>query len=448
MMTRFHNALGGFHQAGLGAVALVMFLAGHSAHAQMQGQLLDQFIATDIPGIAVGPGVTVTSRQHPEYDSLGVRLGEVTVRPELNETVGYDDNVLARKPASGSMLVETNAQMQADYNGSVVQGSAALTVDDYRFPEQQEQSYTNWTAQIGGSYEIGYDTLTAGFQHLNLAQTVRDLDVPQLDRALPFRIDSGRVEYKAMFSRVFVQPSLTLSSYSYDNGTVLGLPFIQSNRDRVVVQPSVTVGYELAPRRNLIVVVRDANATYSNQIAGQPTRNYNDAAILAGIDYDAGGIWRYRLLVGYETRTYQSNQFKTIQAPIIEATAIWNPTGLTTVTATANRHIEDSTDETTVGLTETAVKLRVDHELFRNVQLWTTAALFFDDYAQNQGHQSLYTLGTGATWLLNRNMQLTASYDFSSRESNGSATLGFIPGQVFGSNFSENRYLLQLHLAL
>jgi hypothetical protein len=448
-MTRVHNALRGFHQAGLGlGVAVLVFLASRPVHAQIQGQLLDQFIAADILGIAVEPGVTVTSRQHPEYDSLGIRLGEVTIRPELNEATGYDDNVLGTKSPRGSMVLETNAKLQATYDGSLTKGYAAITVDDYRYPQERQQSYTNWTAQIGGSYEIGHDTLSVGFDHLNLAQTVRDLDVPQLDQALAFRLDTAHIDYKAVFNRVFVQPNLVVAQYSYDNGTVLGVPFIQSNRDRVVIQPGVTVGYELAPRRNLVVVVRDASATYSNQIVSQPKRDYNDATVLAGIDYDTGGVWRYRLLAGYETRTYQSNQFKTIQAPIVEATAIWSPTGLTTITATANRHIEDSANETTVGLTETALGLRIDHEIWHNVQLRASGALYLDDYAQHQGNQSLYTVGTGATWLVNRNMQLTASYDFTSRQSTGSATLGIIPGQVLGLNYSENRYLLQLHLAL
>ncbi len=443
-MTRLQNALRGFRQVGPGAAVLAACVAGHPARAQ----LLDQFIAADIPGIAVEPGVTVASRQHPEYDSLGIRLGEITIRPELNETVGYDDNVLGKTPSSGSMVVETDARLAANYDGSVTKGSAMLTVDDNRYPEQQVQSYTNWTAQIGGAYEIGRDTLTAEFQHLNLAQTVRDLDVPQLDRALIYRIDTAQIDYKAMFNRVFVQPGLTLSRYDYDNGTVSGLPFIQSNRDRLIVQPSVTFGYELSPRRNLVVVVRDANAGYSNQLVGQPKRDYNDAAVLAGIDYDTGGIWRYRLLAGYEIRTYQSDQIKTIEAPVVEATVIWTPTGLTTVTATATRHIEDSTEETTVGLTETALKLTVDHELFHNVELRASGGLVLDTYAQDQGHQSLYTAGASATWLLNRNMRLTASYDFASRSSVGSATLGIIPGQVFGLNYAENRYLLQLHFAL
>jgi hypothetical protein len=75
-------------------------------------------LSPPIPGVAVEPGVTVASRQHPDYDSLGVQFGEITTRSNLNETTGYDDNVLARKSASGSAFVEMNAVLEADYDHS------------------------------------------------------------------------------------------------------------------------------------------------------------------------------------------------------------------------------------------------------------------------------------------------------------------------------------------
>ena len=119
---------------------------------------------------------------------------------------------------------------------------------------------------------------------------------------------------------------------------------MQTFQDRVVVTPSVTLGYELSPRRDLVMVVRNATANFSNQVPGIPAQNYNDTAVLGGFDYDADGVIRYRVLVGYEIRTFQSEAYKNIEAPIAEASAIWTPTGLTTVTGTVARQIEDSSD--------------------------------------------------------------------------------------------------------
>lgn len=430
---------------GIATVA-TLTLAATPAYAQ---RLLDQYLATDVYGIDVQPGVTVLSRERPEYDAPGIRLGEITIRPQLLESVGFDDNVLGQQNHRSSAVVETNAQVNAIYDHSDTKAYGGLTVDDNRFPQQSQQSFTNWTASLGVTHQMGQDTLTASYDHLNLNQTVRDLDVPLLDNALSYRVDTAQVAYHAVLNRVFIEPGVSVSAYSFTDGSVGGVPYAQKYRDRVVVVPNVTVGYELSPRRNLVAVVRDSIASYTNHTPGTINRNFNDLTVLGGLDFEASPLWRYRLLVGYETRTFDSAQVKTIQAPVAEAKVIWNPNGLTTVTGTITRHIQDSADESTSGFTETAFGMQVDRELRRNVLLRLSGSYLRDDYSQNQGSQELVTGGPGVTWLINRTMRMTARYDFTRRISNGSANLGILnQSRQFGTSYSENTLLLQLRLAL
>ena len=107
------------------------------------------------------------------------------------------------------------------------------------------------------------------------------------------------------------------------------MPYLQTFRNRTVVAPAVVARYELAPRRNLVLMVRNVTADYTNPAAGSPNRNYNDTSVLVGIDYDGGGLWRYRLAVACEVRVFTSSALKSIQAPLVEARAIFTPTGLT-----------------------------------------------------------------------------------------------------------------------
>lgn len=419
-------------------------LATGPAQAQ---RLLDQYIATDIPGVGVEPGVTVLSRQRPEYDSLGIRLGEITIRPELQESVGFDDNVLGQPSHRASAVIETNARLQVLYDHSDTTAFSTLTVNDNRYPEQNQQSFTNWTAALGGTHQFGRDTLSVAYEHLNLNQTVRDLDVPQLDQALQFRVDTVRLAYHAVFNRLSAEPALNVSNFDFDNGTVAGQPYLQTYRNRVVIEPSVTFRYELAPRRNLVLVARDSVASYKTQISGTPRRDYNDIAGLFGLDFDEG-IFRYRLLAGFESRRFSSPQIKSIQAPVVEAEVVWNPTGLTTVTGRATRRILDSADETTVAVTQSDVGLRVDHEFRRDILLRASGAALVDEYGRGQGGQQSFTAGVGGTKLLNRNMQLGLDYDFTRRISTGQGNLGVIINQRFGGSFSENQVLLRLRLML
>ena len=435
-------------QAGLAIGAALAASVGPFCSQVSAQALLDQYISPNIAGLGIQPGVTVLSRSRPEFDPIGINFGEITIRPQLLETTGFDDNVTGTPSARGSLVVETNAVLNVLYNHSDTTGFATLTVDDNRFPEQHGQNYTNWTAAIGGTHSFGLDTLAATYQHLNLNQTPGQLDVPQLNVALPFQVDTVNLNYRAIFARTFIQPAINISEYNYQNGAANGSVYLQNYRDRVVTQPTLTLGYELAPRRDLVLVVRDAQADYSNNVPGSPSRNFNDASVLAGLDFTDGGPFRYRVLVGYESRFFTTPLIKNISSPVVEGQVIWNPTGLTTVTGTADRRIEDSADEATVGLTETALAFRVDHEFQRDILLQANAAYTLDQYAQGQGRQELITLGTGATWLLNRNMQLNGTYSYTRRNSYGTTTVGIGSGQFVGGSYSDNRFLLQVRFAL
>ena len=437
------------------AAALLACQSG-AARAQMsedsRSQLLDQFLAPDLPGVGVSPGVTVRSRLRQEYDPLGIRAGGFLIRPLASVRSGYDDNVLGTRNPRGSAFVQTSATLQASSNWSSDGLAAGLAVDDVRYLDTPQQSVTNWTASLGGFYEFGRDALLASYQHQTLNQTPRDLGVPLLDSTIQYRIDSVRIGYSLPINRLTLLPELGIANFSFDDGSVAGVPYPQRYRNRTVVTPGLVVRYELAPRRNLVGVVRNSIADYRRPLPGAVVRDYNDTAVLAGMDYDDGGLWRFRALVGYEVRTFTSSAFKTIQAPIAEASVTFIPSGLTTLNGTVARRIADSAAETTSGFTETAVSLSVDHEYLRNVLLRARGTVLYAEYNRGGGTQTLYSVGGGATWLLDRNLRLSANYDLAIRRSDASGTLGptgaNVPGQRFGGNYTESIYMLQLSVGL
>jgi hypothetical protein len=421
----------------------MLALAPRGARADM----LDQFIAPAVPGTDVEPNVTVQSRQRPEYAPLGYRDGPLTLRPELDETVSYDDNATATPHPRGSMLVQTNVDLRAALDESSFAAAANLNVNDNEYLERPNQSYTNWSATLGGGTQFDRDTLTAVVTHQNLNQTVGDLAVPQLSRALPFSLDSFNIAYRADFGRLFVVPALTVSYSAYQNGLVGGAVYAQSYRNHLLYNPTLTVGYKF-DRATLVGVLRDAVAQFTGPRDGLAIQDFNDVSALAGIDYAGAELLRYRLLVGYETRSFTSAAYKTISAPIFEGSVIWTPTGLTTVTGQAARRIQDAAVQTTVSLTETAFALSVDHELYRNVLLHASASYANDQYGANEGQQSLVTAGASATYLLDRNLQLSAGYNFTSRRKLGSVTLIAPQATQVGPSYNDDRVFVQLRLAL
>ena len=51
-----------------------------------------------------------------------------------------------------------------------------------------------------------------------------------------------------------------------------------------------------------------------------------------------------------------------------------------------------------------------------------SAGLQYADYLQGGGHASGFSLGAGATWLVNRHMRLSATYDFTDQRGTSSPT--------------------------
>jgi hypothetical protein len=413
-----------------------------------RAQILDQYLTPNIYGTGAEPGVTVTSRQRPYLEYPTVRLGSVVLRPEIAEGLGYDDNVLGTRKGRGSILAQTTANLQAATNWSRHSVTASVVAEDYRYLDLPRQSYTNWSAGIGGTYDIGRDTISLGYSHVSYSQNARGLDVPQLDRPIETRIDSVRLSYRAVFDRFSVQPGIEVAKYEFQDGTANGVAYRQRQRNRTVFTPAVTASYELAPRRSMVAVLRDSQADYNSVLAGSGRRNYNDVSVLAGLDYDLDGVVRFRVLGGYQYRSFSSAQFKTLSSPIFEGSVIWTPTGLTSVTGTLSRRIQDSADESTVAYTETAFVLAVDHEYLRNVLLNARAGVYLGDYARGQGSQTLYAARVGATWLLNRNVRLGATYDFSTRQSGNTNTTILAQDQRLGGNYTDNRFLLQVRFGL
>jgi len=389
--------------------------------------------------------VTVRSRQHPEYDYRGVRVGSFLVRPEVTSSAGYDSNVLGTSQSSGSALLLTRANLRAANDLSRYGVTASLGLTDYRYLDLPKQSYLDWTASLAGTYHLARDTVSLSYDHAVLHETPRDLDTPQLDAPIAYRVDRVRVAYNAQFNRFSLEPEVAVTRFDYDDGAVAGVPYRQKDQDQVIVAPGIIGRYELAERRSLMLVVRDQIGAYTNLPPGAVNRDFNDVSLLGGIDYDGGGRFRYQLLAGYEIRTFSSPALKTVQAPVFDGTLIFSPTGLTTLTARLVREIRSSTTTTNVDHTATTASLVVDHEYLRNVILTGYVRFAANEYSQNQGEQYLYRAGAGVTWLINRNMRLGATYDFTDRHSN--------PGSVrqnvtFGPNYSSHRYLVQLSFGL
>ena len=393
-----------------------MLVTVHVVNAQiLESYLPEVTLATD----------AVLSRPRPEYTAPGIRAGGFVLHPELQEGVGYNSNVLGQSGGPGSPSVETSGALAAASDWSRNAVGLFVNVDNVQTPGVSELSYTNETVAIAGSLDIGRGQLRGAytFVHANLLPNA--LGGLGLQRNLPFTTNDVRAGYTVQIARVAIIPDIAIDDYRY--GSAYGY------LNRLLYSPRVTTRYELAPDRNLVFVVRGTSAQF---LSAQPSRDYFDLQFLAGLDFTANGVLRYGALLGYETRRYQNPQIAGASSPIVEGTAVWTPTRLTTLTGTVTHRIEDAVEDNIYDYTFTEVRAVMDHELRRDLLLQAYLSMQRANYAQSGGVQTLAGAGGSLAWLLSRTLQLRASAAFTEAFAQAPA------------NYTRNVILLQLKFGL
>jgi hypothetical protein len=428
-----------FHASGLAWCALAGLSLGSFGRAS--AAMLTALFPEGVPGYDTAQGVTVQSRLHPDFTPLGVRAGAFQLWPTLEESIGYDTNPLSGANRQGSWQVTTAPALRLGSNWSRNQLGAEVSVQDTRYMTLPSQNRTDASASVGSRIDIGDDQLTLAAAHLSKHEDRGAIDTIASDRPIAFQLDNVRTSYRIADGRWSLVPALEASNWTFGDTTIGGAPSSQAYRDRLVVQGDVTLRYELAPLRNVLFVVRALGQNYRQIPAGQASTDSQSYQFLGGFDYDDNSVWRWRALLGGESRQFRSGAFQPQNTVIAEAEASWSPSGLTTVRAMLSRDTQDAAQEGVAGLTYSALRFTIDHEYLRNILLRASAGLQQADFFQG-GHQTGFTAGVGATWMMNRSMQLSATYDRS--ELRG----GQVSSQELATGYSRSVALLTLHLGL
>ena len=370
---------------------------------------------------------TVRYRNRSDFDDKGITLGSVTVRPTLEELFGYNDNILGTSQRSASPEVETKVSVAASTNWSRNGLSATLSTDNVRYLDQPSQSFTNWEGMLAGVLDIGRDKLTLSYKHQSSNLGPSEIDNLIAGVPIPFTVDDVHVTYLADLNRFTVTTEFGFTHYQFDDVVVGGVTDSSQAGNRNVYSGIVTGAYEFDSSRKLVAVLRSSYSDFTaltGATGGISITPRNNVALtaLTGVDYTANGLFRYRLLAGYAARFYTNSVRGSIMSPVVEGSVIWTPERVTTVTATVSRRIEDAIDASIIGYTYTQGSLIVDHEIRRDLLLQGRASDQLAEYAQNGGSQTIYSIGAGLEYFLNRNARLTANYDLSLGRNPGSIT--------------------------
>ena len=429
-------------RAGNWLFAALVICGVSCAAKDADAQLIQQYFPADIPGYSPDFSASVVNRMDAQDQAEGVEVGDFVIRPEISETTGYDSNTLGT-PNSGSSEIDTNAGVRANSDWGRDALGASFSVDDRRFLNLPSASYTNWTAAAGGALTLGNDTATISFSHraLNLAAT--DLGVFGVVTPVPYSIDDVRLSYIKLLGRFSVTPSLEFQNFTFGQSAG-GVAVNFNSLDHRTESGMVTSRYEFSPGDAAVMILRTSQAQFQTA----PSDNYVDLGGFAGLDFRGDRVIQFRALLGLESRSFRQNATQSVTTPTFELDAVWTPTELDTVTATATREQDDPTSPFASNQIVTNLRVELDHELRADLFLTGYVAGGQSNSQSNipgfgENTQTQLNFGVSALWNINRHLRGTLGYGYSRGVDSGA------PASTFGTgdnSFTSNTFLLGISI--
>jgi len=417
---------------GLLVVGLVLCRA-QAARAQ----LIQQYFPSGIPGYAPDFSNSVVTRLNAQNQTDGVELGDFIIRPQLSETAGYNSNVLGA-PNSGSSSIDSIAAVRLNSDWGRDALGASFSVDDRRYLQLPSANYMNWSAGLGGGLTLGNDTATLAYSHLALHLNATDPGVIGVITPVPYSIDDVRLSYAKLFARISITPAFEYQRFVFGQSAG-GTNVNYDSLDHQTESGRVTAQYDFAPGNAAVLILRATQAQYRLV----PGDNYLDLSAFAGLDFEGDDVIQFRTLLGLERRSF--NAAATVTTPTFELDAVWTPTELDTVTATAIRQQDDPSTPFAHNQIITHAGVELDHELRDNLFLRANAG---GGESESQGgaglgtaRQTQMSFGASVIWNMNRHMRATLSYGFNHSAAAGGQT--DVTPETFGySTFTSHTIVL------
>jgi hypothetical protein len=384
---------------------------------------------------------TVRDRPRPEVDALGVHLGGFFAYPSLRTSEIYDDNIFVTPSDKRSDFITEIApelSLESNWNNHALNFDAGAAAGYYA--THTGEDYVDYHFGTDGRLDLTRDDqLTAAFNYRHAHEDRSSPDDVQGKRPTEYDLYHGEVGDQNRFGRFTLKLDSQLNRYKYfNNETDSGTSIDNSDRDRLATLHSVTLSYEIVPDYDAYVRASYNRQDYdSNQDNQGFDRSSQGFETVVGLAIDLGGVTRADVFAGYLTQFYQDSAFDTVSGPSFGGSLVWNPTGLTTVTATVARTLQETTQEGAAGYFSTETLINIDHELLRNLILNAFGGFTNNDYQGISRNDDIWTGGAGAEYLMNHYASIDLKYRYDTRDSSQS-----------DENYERNLILLSLDLKL
>lgn len=397
----------------------------------------------NVPGDKAVPleqGKTVVDRPRPELDPLGLPVGPFFFYPRAEIDEAYNDNIFASRSATKDDFITVLApsfDLRSNFGTNALNLSAGAAISRYI----THSAFDTEDYFLKGDGRLDVDNVHDFHGALNFQRLHEDPGSPDVAGGAAEPVHYSTYGATAGFEqtklRVVYSADLSAQREEYEAVPSVGGGLIQeSDRNNWAYELALRGGYEFQTGYQAFVRGTVNMRDYDHAALGAPGRNSHGYRADVGTRIDLTGVTYVEAYVGYLDQIYDSNALGSVSGYDVGANVVWNVTELTSVSGKVERNVQDA-PVSVVGTTaspaylHTAVGVRVDHELLRNLLLNGQLTFANDDFHGLNRTDDDYLAGVGAKYLLNRNFYLGATYTYEHRDSSGTQAVNQFSRNVF-----------------
>lgn len=372
-----------------------------------------------------------------DYAAKGFRLGSFVAKPTLEVGTNWNSNIYNSdskvRPDVNAFVTHVKPTLNVDSNWSRHAINLNVQSDIMNYIDHPSEDRQLVNVDLNGRLDVLRDSFAfARFGFINQPEQ-RGAPDSAVNATKPTGHQTllGQIGYDHKINRIHLDVNHLIAHDQFQNGTTGAGTVIPNdqNRSRMTNTSTAKIGYELAQGYEAFVKGSYNFINYDSQFNQQGYERSSDGyKVVTGVAVDLTGKLKGDARIGYQSQTYKDARLGTVDGVAGGMTLKWTPTGLTTVTADVDRTINETTQLASgtanvaySSVLATAALVKVEHELLRNVLLSANTGYTYNQYqGNNLGNvaartDDIYSAGTTAKYLINRNFFADLSYLYGHR---------------------------------
>ncbi len=363
-----------------------------------------------------GRHTAVTERAQPEFNPEPIRTGSFTVDSSLLAAVELNDNVYAQPSGEvDDTIIRIRPEVIARSNWSVHALTLGARVDHREYTGESSETTTDYDLFANGRVDVtrnfNFTANASGGQSTEPRYEPGSQNAPEPAKNKYLAADVG-AGFRS--DRLFVQGTVGTRQNDYQS--------FYPQRDVTETYVNGRASYAVSPDVAVFGEVRNTDYNYDSNIGN---RDGSQTAIRAGVNFELTAPFRGEVAVGQVTDKRDAAGMKDVDALNLDATLLWFPTQLTTVTFRGFAGITDPGLIEALSADTQRYSIRADHELLRNVLIFGQFGISSYDFNAAPGYPTFnrkddfVDATIGAAYKLNKHAHLEAGWTMNSRDSSG-----------------------------